>query len=121
MVLLVDRHEGLVGVVVVVCLAGVVEVGGVKRPRDVFAVRPSLMTMNTSCISRSSNRDQHFSTPAVTKPFAGVASAATAGAIGLSLQPTWGCFTRFSWVVSFGVWHRRWTPRPATDAGKDRN
>ena len=39
MVLLVNRHEGLVGVVVVVCLAGIVEVGGVKRPRDVFAVR----------------------------------------------------------------------------------
>ena len=32
---MVDRYEGLVGVVVLVCLARVVFVGGVKRPRDV--------------------------------------------------------------------------------------
>ena len=37
--LLVNRHEGLVGVVVLVCLARVVFVGGVDRPRDVFAIR----------------------------------------------------------------------------------
>ena len=39
MVSLVNRHEGLVGVVVLVCLARVVFVGGVNRPRDVFAIR----------------------------------------------------------------------------------
>ncbi|MGY4652326.1 hypothetical protein ACVWWN_006122 [Mycobacterium sp. URHB0021] len=38
MVLLVNRHEGLVGVVFVVCLAGIVEVSGVMSPRDVFAI-----------------------------------------------------------------------------------
>ena len=32
-----NRHEGLVGVVVLVCLARVVFVGGVDRPRDVCA------------------------------------------------------------------------------------
>ena len=36
---MVDRHEGLVGVVVLVCLARVVFVGGVDRPRNVFALR----------------------------------------------------------------------------------
>ena len=39
MVSLVNRHDGLVGVVVLVCLARVVFVGGVDRPRDVFAIR----------------------------------------------------------------------------------
>jgi hypothetical protein len=34
---LVNRHDGLVGVVVLVCLARVVLVGGVDRPHDVFA------------------------------------------------------------------------------------
>jgi hypothetical protein len=37
MVSLVNRHEGLVGVVFLVCLARVVFAGGVDRPRDVFA------------------------------------------------------------------------------------
>ena len=32
-----NRHDGLVGVVCLVCLARVVLVGGVDRPRDVFA------------------------------------------------------------------------------------
>jgi hypothetical protein len=35
---LVYRHEGLVGVVVLVCLARIVFVGGVKRPRNVVAI-----------------------------------------------------------------------------------
>ena len=39
MVSLVNRHDGLVGVVFLVCLARVVFVGGVNRPRDVFATR----------------------------------------------------------------------------------
>ena len=39
------------------------------------------MTMKTSCISRWSNRVQHFSTPAVTEPFAWVVSSETTGAI----------------------------------------
>src|SRR6185312_12501002 len=34
---LVNRHDGLVGVVFLVCLARVVLVGGVDRPHDVFA------------------------------------------------------------------------------------
>ena len=38
MVLLVNLDDGLVGVVFLVCLARVVIVGGVKRPRDVFAI-----------------------------------------------------------------------------------
>ncbi len=37
MVSLVNRHDGLVGVVVLVCLARVVFVGGVDRPHDVLA------------------------------------------------------------------------------------
>ena len=37
MVSLVNRHEGLVGVIFLVCLARVVFAGGVDRPRDVFA------------------------------------------------------------------------------------
>ena len=32
-----NRHDGLVGVVFLVCLACVVFAGGVDRPRDVFA------------------------------------------------------------------------------------
>ena len=36
---LVNRHDGLVGVVFLVCLARVVFAGGVDRPRDVFAIR----------------------------------------------------------------------------------
>ena len=32
-----NRHDGLVGVVFLVCLARVVFAGGVDRPRDVFA------------------------------------------------------------------------------------
>ena len=39
MVSLVNRHDGLVGVVFLVCLARVVFAGGVDRPRDVFAIR----------------------------------------------------------------------------------
>ena len=35
---MVDRHERLVGVVCLVCLARVVFAGGVDRPRDVFAI-----------------------------------------------------------------------------------
>ena len=35
---LVNRHDGLVGVVFVVCLARVVFAGGVDRPRNVFAI-----------------------------------------------------------------------------------
>jgi hypothetical protein len=35
---LVHRHDGLVGVVVLVCLARVVFVGGVDPPRNVFAI-----------------------------------------------------------------------------------
>ena len=34
---MVNRHEGLVGVIFLVCLARVVFAGGVDRPRDVFA------------------------------------------------------------------------------------
>jgi hypothetical protein len=37
--LLVNRHEGLVGVVVLVCLARVVVVGGANRPHDVSATQ----------------------------------------------------------------------------------
>ena len=37
MVSLVNRHDGLVGVVFVVCLARVVVVGGVNRPHNVSA------------------------------------------------------------------------------------
>src|SRR6478672_10134208 len=37
--LLVNRHDGLVGVVFLVCLARVVFAGGVDRPRDVSATR----------------------------------------------------------------------------------
>jgi hypothetical protein len=37
--LLVNRHDGLVGVVFLMCLARVVFAGGVNRPRDVFAIR----------------------------------------------------------------------------------
>jgi hypothetical protein len=48
MVSLVKLHDGVVGVVFVVCLAGVVFAGGVHRPRDVFALPglrfPGLMT-----------------------------------------------------------------------------
>ena len=36
---MVNRHEGLVGVVVLVCLARVVFAGGVDRSRDVSATR----------------------------------------------------------------------------------
>ena len=39
MVSLVNRHDGLVGVVFLVCLARVVFAGGVDRPRDVSATR----------------------------------------------------------------------------------
>ena len=34
-----NRHNGLVDVVCLVCLAQVVLAGGVHRPRDVFAIR----------------------------------------------------------------------------------
>src|SRR6476469_7785442 len=39
MVSLVNRHDGLVGVVFLVCLARVVFAGGVDRPRDVSATQ----------------------------------------------------------------------------------
>ena len=39
MVSLVHRHDGLVGVVVLVCLARVVFAGGVNRPHDELATR----------------------------------------------------------------------------------
>jgi hypothetical protein len=38
MVSLLNRHDGLVGVVFLVCLAGVVFTGGVHRARNVFAI-----------------------------------------------------------------------------------
>jgi hypothetical protein len=50
--LLVNRHEGLVGVVVLVCSARVVFVGGVKRPRDVVATGAFADDDETSCIPR---------------------------------------------------------------------
>jgi len=39
MVSLLNRHDGLVGVVFLVCLARVVFAGGVDRPRDVSATQ----------------------------------------------------------------------------------
>ena len=39
MVSLLNRHDGLTGVVFLVCLARVVVAGGVNRPRDVCAIR----------------------------------------------------------------------------------
>ena len=48
------------------------------------------MTMKTSCISRWSNRVQHFSNPAVTEPFAWLVSSETTVAIWSLLAPNMG-------------------------------
>ena len=94
MVSLVNRHDGLVGVVFLVCLARVVFVGGVDRPRDVSPSEPSLVTMKTSCISPSCPRwsdcGQNLATASMTTAFAGVVSSSvsrTACAIWSLLYP----------------------------------
>ena len=102
MVSLVNRHDGLVGVVFLVCLARVVFAGGVDRPRDVFAIR-AFADDDENVVHLTpawSNRDQHFSTPAVTKAFAWLVSSETACAIWFLLDPTWVSVTR---VLRFRV------------------
>src|SRR6476659_1569175 len=96
MVSLVNRHEGLVGVIFLVCLARVVFAGGVDRPRDVFATGASLMTMKTSWISRWSYGGQNCSAASMAKAFAWLVSSATTVAVWLLLYPTWCCFTERS-------------------------
>ena len=91
MVSLVNRHDGLVGVVFLVCLARVVFAGGVDRPRDVFATRAFADDdENVVHLTAWSNRDQHVSTPAVTKAFAWVVSSETACAIWFVAVPNMG-------------------------------
>ena len=94
---LLNGDDGLAGVVLLVCLACVVFA---RRRKTVLAMcspsRPSLMTMKTSCISRWSKRVQHFSTPALTEPFAWLVSSETTGAICALWLLFWGCVTRFS-------------------------
>ena len=91
MVLLVNRHDGLAGVVFLVCLARVVFAGGVDRPRDVFAIRAfadddeNVVHLTSAVV----DRDQHVSTPAATKPFAWGVSSETACAIWSLLDPKW--------------------------------
>ena len=99
MVSLVNRHDGLVGVVFLVCLARVVFAGGVDRPRDVFATRAFADDDENvvQLTARWSNGGQNFSTASMTTAFAGVVSSSvssTACAIWSLLYPTWGSVTR---------------------------
>ena len=60
MVSLVNRHDGLVGVVFLVCLARVVFAGGVNRPRDELAIRAiaddDVNVVHLTVIDRSAER-----------------------------------------------------------------
>ena len=80
MVSLVNRHDGLVGVVFLVCLARVVFAGGVNRPRDVFATRAFAdddvnVVHLTGLIRRWSDCGQNLATASMTTAFAGVVSS----------------------------------------------
>ena len=101
---MVNLDDGLVGVVFLVCLARVVFAGGVNRPREVFAIF-AFADDDENVVHLTpavwSNRDQHVSTPAATKPFVGVVSSATTVAVWFSLYPAWGSVTRFSGLVWF--------------------
>ena len=93
---LVYVDDGLVGVVFMVCLARVVKVGGVKGPRNVFAIGAFADDDEAVIRLRGSSRDQYFSTLAATKPLAFAVSSATTVAIWLPLHATWGSVTRVS-------------------------
>ena len=97
MVSLVNRHDGLVGVVFLVCLARVVFAGGVNRPHDVFATRAfaddDVNVVHLTVVERWAERLDRVDDDGVRG--GGVQlGASTACAIWFLLYPTWGSVTR---------------------------